>query len=87
MPDSDARTVFEELRPIFADVLQNADLVLTRESSSWNTPDWDSLAHIDLIVMVERQYKMRFTATEVRDLKNVGDIVDLIVRRKTALTH
>ena len=45
--------------------------------------DWDSLNHINLIVAVEREFKVKFTTAEVSGLKNVGDLMDLI-GRKTA---
>ena len=47
-----------------------------------NTPNWDSLAHIDLIEMVERHFKVKFGLGELQDLKEVGDLVDLILEKE-----
>ena len=39
---------------------------------------WDSLTHIDLIVQIEKEFRIKFTTGEVRGFGNVGDIINLI---------
>jgi acyl carrier protein len=39
------------------------------------------LAHIELIEMVESHFKVRFGLGELQDLKEVGDLVDLIIEK------
>jgi|HubBroStandDraft_6_1064221.scaffolds.fasta_scaffold385828_2 acyl carrier protein len=82
MPDLTADGVLAELQPIFQEALDNPGLTVTRGSSGLNTPGWDSIAHIEIIEMVERHFKVRFDLGEVQDLKTVGDLVDLT--RRTA---
>jgi acyl carrier protein len=74
-----AEGVLQELQPIFEGVLDEPGLRVTLDSSAWNTPNWDSLAHIDLIETVERHWKIKFSLTELQTLKGVGDLVDLIL--------
>ena len=73
--------IFEELSSIFADILDLPGLVLTPESSAANVPGWDSLAHINLVVAIERRYKIKFALGELQELKNVGEMVDLIQKK------
>jgi acyl carrier protein len=73
--------VLAELQPIFQEVLGNPALVVTRASNATNTPNWDSLAHISLIEMVESHFKIHIGLSELEDLKNVGDLIDLIVEK------
>ena len=80
MPDLNPDSVLAELQPIFREALDNPGLTVTRESSGRNTPNWDSLAHIEIIEMVERRFKVRFDLGEVQDLKTVGDLVDLTIK-------
>jgi len=70
--------ILEELQPIFRDILDQPDLVLTRESNAHNVEDWDSLAHINLVTAIEKHYKIKFALGELSELENVGDMVDLI---------
>jgi acyl carrier protein len=42
---------------------------------------WDSLAHVGLIVAVEKAFAVRFTTKEVQSLRTVGDLIALLERR------
>jgi acyl carrier protein len=81
MPSYSPDDVLGELQPIFQEALDNPNLVITRSSSAINTPNWDSLAHISIVEMVESQFKIRIGLSELEDLKEVGDLVDLIVEK------
>ncbi len=81
MPELSPTGVLAELQPIFQEALNEPGLTVTRASNAMNTPNWDSLAHIELIEMVESHFKVRFALGELQDLKEVGDLVDLIVEK------
>jgi acyl carrier protein len=70
--------ILEELQSIFRDILDQPNLILTRASNGNNVDDWDSLAHINLVTAIEQRYKIRFALGELQDLKDVGDMIDLI---------
>jgi acyl carrier protein len=74
----DSETILAELQEIFEDVLDQPGLVLTRDSNANNVEDWDSLAHINLVTAIEKKYKIKFALGELQELKNVGDMIDLI---------
>jgi acyl carrier protein len=84
MPDLTAESVLAGLQLIFEEVLNEPDVELTRESDAQNTPNWDSLAHIEIIEMVQRKFKVKFSLAELQKLKTVGDLVDLIVAKSAA---
>ncbi len=48
-------------------------LVLKDEMTAADVPGWDSLTHIDLVLAIERRFKIKLTTGEVSKLKNVGD--------------
>lgn len=77
-------TIITELTPIFQDVLDLPDLALKADSSAHNVEGWDSLAHVNLIVAIEKQYKLKFALGELQGLKNVGEMADLIARKVAA---
>lgn len=70
--------ILEELQLIFRDILDQPDLVLTRASNANNVADWDSLSHIHLVTAIEKRYKIKFALGELQQLKDVGDMIDLI---------
>jgi acyl carrier protein len=84
MPDIAPDAVLAQLQPIFQEALNEPGLTVTRASNANNTKNWDSLAHIELIEMVESHFKVRFALGELQDLKEVGDLVDLVVEKSAA---
>jgi len=84
LTETTPESVLRDLQPIFEAVLDEPELTVTRSSSAWNTPNWDSLAHIDLVQAIEHRFKVRFSLNELQHLKEVGDIVDLVIRKSAA---
>jgi acyl carrier protein len=73
--------ILERLQPIFRDVLDNPHVVITRSSSGLNTDGWDSLAHINIVTAIEHEFSIRFALGELNELKDVGEMIDLMVRK------
>jgi acyl carrier protein len=73
--------ILDRLQPIFKDVLDDDSLVITPSSNASNTPNWDSLSHINLVMSVQSEFKLKFALGELQDLKNVGDLVGLIQKK------
>lgn len=70
-----------QLTPIFHEVLDNDSILLNRELSAGDVEEWHSLTHVRLIVAVEQAFGIRFKSTEIVDLENIGDLVDLILEK------
>ena len=66
---------------VFQAVFDNPELRVAADTTADDIEDWDSLTHIDLIVAVEKEFKIRFTTAEVTGLKNVGELMDAISRK------
>ena len=77
----DSAAIIRELNPIFADILDLPDLQLNPESNASNVEGWDSLAHINLVVAIEKRYRIKFALGELQDLKNVGEMAALIQKK------
>jgi len=69
------------LQAIFQDVFDDPDLRIDRSSSASTVPAWDSLAHIRLVGAIEQQFKIKFALGELEQLKNVGEMLDLMERK------
>lgn len=74
-------TILKQLNDIFIDVLENDDIVLTDASKAADIDEWDSLNHIQLVVAIEKHFKIRFTSKEIQSWKNVGELVDSISQK------
>lgn len=72
---------YQKLTQVFHDVFDDDSIVVTPELTADDVDEWDSLAHIRLVVAVEKKFGMKFSAAEVGELKNVGELVTLIEAR------
>jgi len=72
----------ESLQAIFQDLFQDPALVLKDEMTADDIDGWDSLSHINLIIAVEKQFRIRFATAEISRMKdadqNVGSFLRLI---------
>ena len=73
--------VYERLNNVFRDVFDDENIVVKPETTSNDIEDWDSLEHINLIVAVENEFGIKFNMGEVTTMKNVGEMVDIILSR------
>ena len=69
------KEIFIKLNEIFIDVLDLDECELTDETSANDIEEWDSLSHIQLIVAIEKTFKIKFTSLEIMKWKNVGEMV------------
>ena len=74
--------ILSQVNIIFCDVLDNDDIRITGETSAADIEEWDSLSHIQLIVAIEKQFKMKFTAAEIHNWKNVDEMIKSIHQRQ-----
>jgi acyl carrier protein len=51
---------------------------LNETLSAKDVPGWDSLRHVLLLMEVEREFDLRFSAAEITYLKNVGELAELL---------
>ena len=76
--------VIQSLQPIFCDVFDDDDLVLKASIMAQDLYGLDSLAHIRLVVSIEKAFGLRFSASEISDLKNVGEMAALVLRKQAS---
>ena len=76
--------VLERLAAIIRKQLPRATGVLDATTTAGDVPGWDSLAHVGIILAVERAFGFRIRATEMARLDNLGALVDVVIARGTA---
>jgi acyl carrier protein len=72
-----------KVQGIFRDVFDNEMLTISRQTGADDIEEWDSLAHVSLVVAMEKEFNIKFSLDELQQMMNVGNILDLI-ERKTA---
>ena len=73
--------VYQLMNRIFRNVFDDESIELQHETNAEDIEDWDSLEQINLIVAIENEFEMMFDMAEIADLANVGEMVDLILKK------
>lgn len=73
--------ILAKLSEIFREELDNEDITLTEETTANDVEEWDSLSHIQLIVAVEKAFKVRFTSSEIQSWNTVGEMANSIASK------
>lgn len=77
----DRSEILKEINDIFIETLDNEEIELSEDSQASDVEDWDSLSHIQLVVEVEKHFKIRFTSKEIQSWGNVGGMIDSVVAK------
>lgn len=74
----DKGQILKELNEIFIDILENDEIVLNENTTAADIEEWDSLNHIQLVVAIEKHFKIRFTSKEIQSWSNLGEMINTI---------
>ena len=80
---ADREKIRNRLNGIFRNVFDDDDLEINDATRAEDIDEWDSLMHVTLMVVAEKEFGMRLNAAEVGELDNVGALIDLISERAT----
>jgi acyl carrier protein len=72
--------ILAELTPVFREVLDDEQLVLTLDLTAKEVDGWDSFTHTQLIAAIEEHYGINFRLKEILNFKNVGDMCHAVLR-------
>jgi acyl carrier protein len=76
-----SRDVCTELTNVMRVVFDDDSIEIRDEMTAKDVNGWDSLTNIDLVVAVEKHFKIKLTTREVSGLKNVGELVHLVEQK------
>ena len=68
------------LTKIFHEVFDDKNIILFDNTTADDIEGWDSLSNITLLTEIERAFNCSFKMNDVYDMKNVGDIIEKIVK-------
>lgn len=70
----------DRLRDVVIKQLKIDPSAYSEDLGAGDIPEWDSLAHMNLIMAVEREFKVTFDVADAVDLETVGDFQDALKR-------
>ena len=73
--------IYTRLNTVFQDVFDDESIRVTDATTADDIEDWDSFEHINLVVAVEKEFGIKFSMGQTNKLKNVGEMVDIILSK------
>ncbi len=70
--------IYQKLTQILQDVFDDDTLIARPDLTADLVDGWDSFAHLRLIFAVEKAFGVKFAASQIAGLQNVGDLAELI---------
>jgi acyl carrier protein len=68
----------EKIFKILADTLGTDAAAMTEGTSMENTSEWDSVAHLNLVLSLEKAFGLRFTPDEFMAMRSVAEIKQVL---------
>ena len=73
--------VYETLNSVFRELFDDEAIQVNDSTTAPDIDGWDSLEHINLIVAIEDEFNVKFSMGETLSMKNVGEMVDILIDR------
>ena len=73
--------VMSKVNDLMRDIFDEEDLNVTDATEAEDVAEWDSANHVRLIVAIEEEFSVTFSAEEITAPENVGELVDLIASK------
>jgi len=70
------KELLQQVEVIFKDILENKDVILDETTTANDVEGWDSLTHIQLIVAIEKHFKIKFSSKENLSWKDFGEMLE-----------
>lgn len=83
-------SIMEQLRSeaeqVFREVFGDSRFTLREDMRVEDVPGWDSLAHLNLVIAMEKRFGIRFANAEISRMREngqtIGDLLELISRNR-----
>ena len=70
--------IYGQLTELMVDFFDDDDIIAAPQMTAADVDGWDSLAHVSLVLAIEKKFKIKFAASEIASFKTVGDMASCI---------
>lgn len=72
--------IIKQLTPICKELFKNPNLIVTETLDATQVEGWSSLTFMQLLEKVEELFHFKFKVMELIEIKNIGDLVDIVMQ-------
>ena len=77
----DKKEILKEIELKFQKLFDNENIRLKMKTESKDIKGWDSLAHINIILSIEKLFGFRFNPKDIYNFKNLEELVENISKK------
>jgi acyl carrier protein len=70
--------ISEKLKKVILEELELDDFPMEDNMTASEVPNWDSLNHINIILAIEKEFRVKFKGAEILKVKNIGELQGLV---------
>ena len=75
------KKIYSKLSKIFDAIFDLKKKKLKKLTNSKDISNWDSLNNLKLIIVLEKEFKIKFDPDEIVEIKNVGELIKSIEKK------
>jgi acyl carrier protein len=72
---------YSKLTAILREVFDRDDIEATPTLAADQVEGWDSFKQVEILIAVQEEFGVKFSSRELDSLKNVGDLVGIVVAK------
>ena len=65
----------DQIQAVFRDFFNSPSLIITLETTASDIESWDSLSHVDLMMVLVEKFNVRLPTKIIMNANNVGDLI------------
>jgi acyl carrier protein len=73
--------VYTKVTAILREVFDRDDIEATPTLAADQVEGWDSFKQVEILIAVQEEFSVKFSSRELDSLKNVGDLVHIVVAK------
>ncbi len=73
--------VYPKLTAILRQVFDRDDIEAIPTLAADQVEGWDSFKQVEILIAVQEEFSLKFSSRELDSLKNVGDLVSIVVAK------
>ena len=72
------KEIYSKFSKIFDDIFDIKKIKLKKTTSAKDISNWDSINNLKLIIVLEKEFKIKFEPDEIVEIQNVGELIKSI---------
>ena len=68
----------KQVKEVFADLFEMDEEEVHNTDTMEDIDDWDSLMHIQLMLVLEKEFNIKFSTQQIMEMKSVANIIQII---------